>query len=463
MDRFTRRRGADNENVFEDSYDAVPYPTLPEARTHPDRLAAVATLFGMKPAPVARCRVLELGCGDGGNLIPMAYALPESRFTGIDLAEGAVRRGRRAIGDLHLGNIAMQAADVREFDSGWGEFDYIVAHGMYSWVEADVRDALLAVCGSRLAPQGVVFVSYNAWPGRHVRQMLREMMLYRTRGAPDREARMREARATLEMLLEARMTPPAWRQMLEREVALLAASPPGAFWHDDLAPVNQPVYFHEFAAHAAAHGLEYLGDADTHLMFDPRGALRELADDWLEREQMLDFLTCRPFRMTLLCRAGTAPRRGATPEDMDGFLFAAPEGGLHGVEVARGHRSLERVTAALADTYPLPAAFEDLLPYAESRAELREILFALVTTGFASFHVHDFPCEETVTAFPRASRLARYQALDSPLVTNLCHTLVELDEPARQLLLELDGTRRREAPDDLQSVAWMARMALLEG
>jgi SAM-dependent methyltransferase len=449
--------------VSDNPYEAVAYPTFAEARTHPDRLAAVATLFGMTAPPLAACRVLELGCGDGGNLIPMAYALPQARFTGIDLAESAVARGQRVIQDLQLTNIRMLAADVRDIGGTLGEFDYIIAHGLYSWVAADARDALLAVCGASLGACGVALVSYNAWPGRHIRQMLREMMLHVTRGTREPAARMAQARGFLETLLGSGMAPPSWREMLEHEVGLLVESAPGSFWHDDLAPINQPVYFHQFAAHAAAHGLACLGDADTHLMFDPRGVLREFADDWLEREQVLDFLLCRPFRMSLVCRAGAALDRRVTPQRMERFLFAAPPGGLHGIRVARGHPSLEQVTAALADTYPLPAAFEELMPYAESRQELREILYALVTTGFASFHVHDFPCQENVTARPRASRLARYQAAASPLVTNLCHTLVKLDEPGRALILTLDGTRNREEIGEPQALEWMARMALLEG
>ena len=67
-----------------DSYDDLPYPSLSYAQTHPDRLASMATLLGLEPAPVERCRVLDVGCAVGGNIIPMAYALPNSEFVGID-------------------------------------------------------------------------------------------------------------------------------------------------------------------------------------------------------------------------------------------------------------------------------------------------------------------------------------------------------------------------------------------
>lgn len=162
--------------MSDNAYHRIPYITRPLAASHPDRLASVATLFGMSPAPVASCRVLELGCGSGGNLIPMAYRLPGSRFTGIDLAERAIAEGRRVAGELELANLDLVAADLREIGPAMGEFDYIVAHGMYSWIPDDLRDRLLAVCRERLAPQGVAFISYNTLPGRYVRTMFRPSM-----------------------------------------------------------------------------------------------------------------------------------------------------------------------------------------------------------------------------------------------------------------------------------------------
>ena len=135
-------------------YDAVRYPTYPRIETHPDRLAAVATLYGMTPAPVTRCRVLEIGCGDGGNLAPMAYFLPESRFFGVDLAGAAIASGSATIRDLKLRNIELSESDFRDLDVSGGPFDYIVAHGLYSWIPPDARDRLLAICRALLAPQG---------------------------------------------------------------------------------------------------------------------------------------------------------------------------------------------------------------------------------------------------------------------------------------------------------------------
>lgn len=455
-------------------YDQVTYRTFPRRQTHPDRLAAIARLFGMKPAPVTTCRVLEIGCGNGANLIPLACYLPESRFTGIDLAAAPIAAARAMAGELALHNISLRVADLRDLGPEHGEFDYIFAHGLYSWVPADVRDRLLAVCRERLAPEGVAFVSYNVYPGRYPRQMIREILLYHTRALEDPAERIAESRSLL-----AKLDHPEARSLMEQG--------DDSLFHDDLAPINHPVWFREFAAHAQRHGLQYLGEADSHTTFDPAMPhVHAEPEDVVEREQYVDFLELRRFRQTLLCREEIALDRAFGAGRMDEFLFSEHKrarrirDSKHG-PIFSGDRAVEAVVQALHDTAPLPAQFDELIPYAGNTGLLREILFALLTAGCVNLHVHDFACQETVTQRPRASRLARYQAAGGGNVTNACHIPVELDAIARHLVRLLDGTRthddiarelaavagapslkavRRYLPNSLD---WLARMALLEG
>ena len=119
-------------------YDDVLYPSAPYPQTHPDRLATLATLFGMQPAPVERCRVLELGCNDGSNLIAMAYSLPQSQFVGIDLAERPIAKGQATIEALEIKNLTLHRLDLRHTPADLGRFDFIIAHGLYSWVLSNV-------------------------------------------------------------------------------------------------------------------------------------------------------------------------------------------------------------------------------------------------------------------------------------------------------------------------------------
>ena len=445
-------------------YDQVTYRTFPRRQTHPDRLAAIARFFGMSPAPVTRCRVLEIGCGTGANLIPMAFHLPCSRFTGIDLAAAPVAAGSAMAADLGLNNIDLRVADLCDFGEGEGEFDYIFAHGLYSWIPPVIRDRLLAVCGARLAPHGVAFVSYNVYPGRYPRQMLREILLYHLREVEDPSERVSEARRLL-------------AQIDHPEAKALMEQGDDTIFHDDLAPFNDPVWFRDFAAHAQRHGLQYLGEADSHKTFDP--SLGQMAAaDVVEREQYVDFLNLRRFRQSLLCRQENVLDRSGGAARMDEFLFSE-NSAAH--RIPGGDPVLEAVAQALHDTSPLPAAFEELTLYAGGAERLRELLYALLATGCVNLHVHDFPCEESVNERPRASRLARYQAESGTVVTSACHVPVQLDAIAARLVRLLDGTRnhhqlacdlagtegapgleeiRRHLPGSLD---WLARMALLEG
>ena len=149
------------------------YPPRPFVQTHPDRLATLATLFGLRPAPPARCRVLELGCGVGGNLLPMAAALPDARFVGVDNAEVPIARARALAARLRLENVSFHRMGLEDYEPPEGAFDYVIAHGVYSWVPEPVREALLALCARALSRDGVAYISYNALPGGHLRQMLR--------------------------------------------------------------------------------------------------------------------------------------------------------------------------------------------------------------------------------------------------------------------------------------------------
>jgi SAM-dependent methyltransferase len=425
------------------------------AQTHPDRLASVARLFGMAPAPVSACRVLEVGCGSGGNLIPMAYFLPGSHFAGVDVTEEAVAEGRRVAGELGLANLDLEVMDLREIGAAMGEFDYIIAHGVYSWIPDELRDPLLAVCRARLAPQGVAFISYNALPGRYVRMMLRDMILYHTRNCADAGERIERARALLRMLGEAHLVAGAWQPMVDEEVRQSVTGDAGWFFHDDLAPVNDAFYVRDFVARAARHSLQYLGDAQPHLMFDTMCSLDWVGADPMEREQYFDFLCLRPFRQTLLCASEVRLDRPAGPERMDRFLFSSPARiskgqieGLHSVSIADAPEDVTRVATAMGAVYPRPMAFDRLLESVGDRGTLRHILFTFISSGFAAFHTHDFAQGESVSRRPRAHRLARWESARTGLVTYSNHTANNLDGIARALIELLDGTREF---DDLAS------------
>ena len=449
-------------------YDRVPYPGDPFPQTHPDRLATVATLFGLRPAPPDACRLLELGCGDGGNLVPMAYGLRGSAFCGVDLSARAIERARGLADALGLANARFERADVTALPS-LGEFDYVVAHGVYSWIEPAARDALLAACRSRLAPDGVAYVSYDVLPGGHLREITRQMLRWHLRAVDEPEARIAQARALLAAIVEARPEGDEMRLVAERALQQGDA----ALYHDELAPHHEAVLFADFAAHAGRHGLRFLAEADVFEM--DASVLPATVDDPIEREQYLDFFKGRMFRQTLLCHADAELVAGG-PEVVRGMLAATPAQQVSGGEfrgplgatLTTDHEALKAALVRLGEAWPAA------LPVAELGDDpaVAEMLRRAYAANLVRLHVWAPELATTPSERPVASALARLQAAERTRVTTLRHTSVEVgDELGRRLIALLDGTRDRAAlaadlgrpADELErSLEGLARIALLQ-
>ncbi len=238
---------------LERKYDTIAYAAQSNALSHPRHLATVATLFGLPAPDVATCRVLEVGCSDGANLLPMAATLPHARFVGCDLSGSAIAAARRAAQELGLSNITFVQRDLATLVDDPEPFDYVIAHGVYSWVPAPVRDALLALAAQRLSRNGAMFVSYNVYPGCHVREAAWRILHHHVDGIADPRGQLEAARALATLLAEPGVTQTETDAVLRQEFRRLAAQTDSALFHDDLALPNDPVYFHEFVARLARH------------------------------------------------------------------------------------------------------------------------------------------------------------------------------------------------------------------
>lgn len=479
------------------AYDQVPYPSLAHVQTHPDRLATIAALFGLQTAPVEKCRVLELGCGDGTNLISMAHGLPQSEFFGIDSAGRTIAQGNQTIDDLSLDNVRLQQLDLMEFAPNDVAFDYIIAHGVYSWVPDPVRDRILAICSECLSQNGIAYVSYNTYPGGHIRDMVREMMLFHVRGASDVEQKIAQGRALLKFLASSKKEPDLYLDLLEKELEHAVEYSDAAFYHDDLNPLTRPIYFHQFVEHAAAHGLRFLGDAMFNEMqpeeYEPAvmTALRELDNDVLAREQYLDFLMCRRFRRTLLCRREvsldhkiqpdvianfyaaseaqpTSPKPSVSSNDMEEFRTRK------GASIRTNRPLAKAALLHLSQQWPRSISFPDLLTAArrlafsekdenENRVALCEILLRSFAAGITELHVWAPPFVTDVSEHPIASPIARHQNRRTKRITTLRHTGLELNDALSRNLLELlDGTRDFAALVEAMAAIVQAGKATLE-
>jgi hypothetical protein len=222
----------------------------------------------------------------------------------------------------------------------------------------------------------------------------------------------------------------------------------GWLFHDDLAPINDAFHVRDFVSRAARHSLQYLGDAQPHLMFDTRAPLGWVGGDVIEREQYFDFLCLRPFRQTLLCGSEAKLERPAGPERMDRFLFSSPARqskghieGLHSVRLDQPPEVVLRVASAMGAVYPRPVAFDRLLESTGDREALRAILFSFIASGFALLHTYYPGVSESAGARPKANRLARWEGAHTGVLSYANHTANSADGLVRALIELLDGTR----------------------
>ncbi|MFN0095707.1 MAG: methyltransferase regulatory domain-containing protein [Dehalococcoidia bacterium] len=464
-----------------EDYATVPYPSWAHVQAQPDRLATIARLHGLQPAPVDRCRVLELGCGDGGNLLPLAARLPGSRFIGIDLAADAIARGIDAAAELDLTNVELAEADLSTYESD-EPFDYIIAHGLFSWVPPEVQEATLALCQRLLAPQGVAYLSYTTLPGGHIRLMAREMMLFHAGESGPPAQRMAAARELLTTLTRIPPQPgDPYAAVMVAEAERILARDDAVVFHDELSAYNEPVYLTELLTTAAEHGLQFLGEADYYEMFDrhfPEAVLAALdetrAQSRVLGEQYLDFLRCRRFRKTLLCR-DDAPIHDDPDAAAIGSMWVAskvqrvmepaqplPPGAVqfrneNGAAFTTDDAAIVAAIRRLGESFPQPVPFASLLEGAGRYAtqadrgtlaeRLQLVLLSMYQADLAELSTVGPAFLAAPGSMPAVSPWARRQAASGlPGVTSLAHGNIWLsDELMRRIIVLADGTRDRAA------------------
>jgi methyltransferase-like protein/ubiquinone/menaquinone biosynthesis C-methylase UbiE len=461
------------------SYDAVPYWGNPYRETHPDQLATMARLFGLTPPDVDHSRVLELGCSSGANLIPMAVTVPTVTFLGIDLSQRQIDEGQKTIATLGLKNVELRHASIDTINDDHGQFDYIICHGVYSWVPRKIQDHILRICNRNLSANGVAYVSYNTYPGWFMRGMVRRMMKFHARQFSNPQTQLEQARALLDFLFTASSgVDPAYHSLLSRELNILRQCDDSYIYHEHLEEDNEPLFFHEFIKRAEAEGLRYL--AEPHLSeMVPVNIPSEIADvlgqvgpDIIEFEQYLDFLKNRTFRRTLLCHAEQIPDRQIGPARLAEFSVASTlkrsgEGpdllGTAAWEFTTGSDTVtvtspihKAALTVLEQAWPASMLCKDLVQAVQSlldsvtdgkesiRTEwtvIGEFVLQMYLRQFVEISTSPSRFQSVVPEQPHASPYARLQAKAGTIVTNLKHQRVQLGALDHELLCYLDGNR----------------------
>lgn len=459
-----------------DHYARLPYQGRAHRTAHVDRMASVAALFGIPAAPIGHARILELGCADGTNLLNMAAYLPGSEFVGLDAFDGHIAAGREAIQALGLQNIALHCRDIRTPHPDLGQFDYIVAHGVYSWVDAETRSALLARIRDRLRPEGLALVSYNTEPGWSLYRPIRKLMRWHTRDMTRAADEVAQSRAIIRLVRDAMPGAEMPRaRFLDAVLAELDAASDDYIYHEYLEPENHPVWFHEFAQHADQSGLQYVGESTFQAMLADnfpeatQKTLHTVGTTLLDFEQYRDFLCERRFRSSILAhRDRTISRTVSLQPLLDMAIsmpFRPPQ--EDGEDLTLAHRThpdltvrvtqpMHRIAVTLLSTrYPEAIPFADIAAHcsdalqqpadAPFQTELAMLFMKLFRKNAAELYTIPPPVTATVAERPVAPSLVRWMAQQERIICSPRHEMFRLNPLETAITVLLDGTRDRDA------------------
>lgn len=466
-------------NQVETAYDNVPYPNFAHSQTHPTHLYTLSKLFGLTPKPVQQSRVLELGSASGGNLIPMACHFPSTQFIGIDLSSIQINQGVEQIKDLKLKNIELRHQSFENFKKNEGEFDYIICHGIYSWVTDETRSQILSICKNNLNSNGVACVSYNSYPGWHIVKGIRDLMIWYTKDIDAPQEKLKKSRHILNLLLNtfADKTLP-FQTLYYQEITNILSrmvSMGNYIYHDHFEINNDPFYFYQFMDEVKKHQLNYICDAylvNGFIDLLPQNLLSELREieDLTAVNQIVDFIYNQRFHHSIITHQHNQIHRKISPKKIREFYFKYqcetdnPDltekdiGKLARVRFHNDACNLE-VKNPVAQHFMLLLMqnkdkfihYETLcqqLALAGPIHDLEELkLFidnelSLLSMAFAGLiKICSYPATYIleVTQKPLACPLARYLAKKQEYITNRNHTFVKLDSVSKVLLPYLDG------------------------
>jgi len=428
------------------AYDVLPYEDYPIAEAHLDTLCFAARRAGVSAVDPERARVLELGCAHAVHLMPMAFHLPEASFVGIDLAPRQIERATERAHALGLTNLELHCADVMDLPLDGQRFDFIIAHGLYSWVPEPVRERVFALCRASLNEHGIAYVSYNAMPAWGIRGAIRQALLEGVAEATSVAERLHRARATLDLLESVQpLCGSPEGALLASEIEGLREKSDAYLLHEYLSPHSQAFYLREVVERAARAGLRYLGDVAPSPLgameqLATRAALREVENDVLRCEQLFDIVSFRQFRASLWCRSEAPIQTEVFPR---GLLETSH---LTANSPHPDTDDSEDVPAALVHLrrcWPGDVAFAELAStLGIDPTDLVTTLWPLVLAQQVQVRTRRLPIGRA-GAYPEVTALSRFEAKHLPFVTNPRHEVAPLDAFHAALIHHLDGRHTR--------------------
>jgi SAM-dependent methyltransferase len=317
--------GAPNPEYVTD----VTYVRSFEADLSPVKLRLVAALNGFAPPPAHDFDYCELGCAHGDTTAALAAAFPDARFVGVDLNADHIRSARALAREGQLTNIRFFERDFEALlTDELPNFDFIVAHGVLSWIGPIKRKAVLDLARAKLKPGGLLYVSYNVLPGWAAVEPLRQLILGRA------------ALASGNTLERARHGVDFAKRMAGGGAEYFSSNPGAQAMlstmekhglpyvvHEYLHAHWVPMYFAQVATEMAASDLYFVGQLPLYLNYRDIAIPPGLADvfrevgDRITFESLKDFALNEYFRKDLYIKGRTASSAEATREYFDSTPF----------------------------------------------------------------------------------------------------------------------------------------------
>jgi methyltransferase-like protein/cyclopropane fatty-acyl-phospholipid synthase-like methyltransferase len=489
------------ENI-KNAYDETPYQSYPYAQSSPEKLATLGTLFGMNPPKIETATVLELGCAEGGNIIPHAVHYPKGKYVGVDLSKVQIDAGQKHIKEMGLKNIELKHLSITDIDESFGKFDYIICHGVLSWVPDFVQAKIFEIAKKNLNKNGIAYISYNTLPGWNMVRTVRDMMLYHSKEFANQD-KVTQSRALLEFVKESLEGSEApYAKVLKQEADLLSNQGDHYLRHDHLEDDNKQFYFNEFMAKANEQGLQYLSDCSLASMYvgnmkeSVSTKLQEI-NDIVRTEQYMDFITNRRFRSTLLCHSDVQLNRALDNDSARKFALTfditadkeLKDAVIENNEpmkfyfkgdkeqfITTNSPALKAVFYVLIENKGYPISFANIIEKADKlisvdakaaiEAELLKNVMNLVIKGYMEIHIQERDKAKIKLDKPNVNKLVKHQIekTDNNWVTNQAHAPISVNFFDKFAIKHMNGKNSKEQIlEQLVTEAKNGQLTLNEG
>jgi methyltransferase-like protein/2-polyprenyl-3-methyl-5-hydroxy-6-metoxy-1,4-benzoquinol methylase len=457
---------------------ALTYPPCSYSDTHIGRLGAIGRLFNLQTADPANARVLELGCSSGINLLAMAQLFPSSEFIGIDNDKRQIDLANQALEATGLSNVKFLNQNILKISENLGAFDFIIARGIYSWVPANVKDAIFRISSENLKPNGIAYISYNCLPGWRMRGALRDMMLMHTASISNIPEKVAQSKALIKFLAESCFEDTPYGKYLRQELDLLNKMDDCYIVQDFLEVDNDALYFRDFLESAAKYNLAYLGDSDPSTMIvdnlplQTAETIKSLNINLIETEQYMDFVRNRMFRSTLLCHSDSLINRNIDPlkiielqvsshvtlNSYDSNSESAVFHNQEGVQFCVTDAFTATIFAVVANTCyrprPIKTIINECLPILEKNKNFKDTpslpsaICQILLKGYFR-KMLDFSISNCSVPFlsddkPEALPLSRWQASNGHRLSASSLRMIQPDPCISKIVTLCDGSRSRK-------------------